>query len=139
MIYLDDKTFTVERGDLVMRVLPRFGPRRLPYRHVCTLAALEAVVHAIDEAGRSGIDRRGLTAGSGARHTQVAVAMAFLVERGIVEEFGPRLALLRSGGGAHMDAMTEYWALAEGEEPEVGDVLPGPQPGPRLATDDRPA
>ena len=113
MIYLDNKTFSVERGELVMRVTPRSGRVREPYRHVCPLTALEAVAIAIDEAGEAGIDRRGILAAGGANHTQVAVAMAFIVERGIADEEGPRGCILKSAGAAHLDTITEFWALAE--------------------------
>jgi len=113
MINVNNKTFSVERGELVMHAVPVSGQRREPYRHACPLAALEAVAHAIDGAGQGGIDRRQIHAASGATHTQVAVAMAFLVERGAVEEVGPRGSVLRSAGGAHLDAMTEYHALAQ--------------------------
>ena len=117
MIFLDNKTFAAERGELVMHVVPRSGRRREPYRHACPRAALEAVAHSIDEAGAEGIDRRQIHAASGARHTQVSVAMAFLVERGAVEETGPRGSVLRPSGtcSVHLEAMTEYFALAEGE------------------------
>lgn len=116
MIHLENKTFTVEGSDLVMRVVPRSGPRKIPYRHACPLPALEAVAHAIDEAAAAGIDRRDLLARTGARHTQVAVAMAFLVERGAVEETGPRGSVLRPMGRAcvHIEAMIEYHALRDG-------------------------
>ena len=113
MIYLHNKAFSVERGELVMRVTPRYGRRMIPYRHACPIAALEAVAHAIDEAGPAGIDRRDLVVKSGARHTQVSVAMAFLVERGIADETGPRGSVLVGKGGARLDAITEYHALAE--------------------------
>jgi len=116
VIHTENKTFSVERGELVMRATPISGPRREPYRHVCPRAALEAVAHAIDEAGPDGINRHNLRTKSGANYTQVAVAMAFLVERGAVHETGRRGSVLRPAANAcvHMEAVTEFHALREG-------------------------
>ena len=118
MIHLDNKTFSVERTQLVMNATPRtegsagLGPR-VAYRHACTFETLQLVAHTIDEAGADGIDRRRLVEATGRRHTQVSVAMAFLVERGIVQESGPRGSILSSKGATHIDVMTEYHALRE--------------------------
>jgi len=86
-----------------------------PYRHSCSLAAFETVAHAIGEAGDKGFTLFSLQAATGLPFTQVATAMAFLRERGIVEvRFGRRT--FPATVAVHLDAMTEYHALREGDQ-----------------------
>ena len=85
-----------------------------PYRHSCPLAAFETVAHAIGEAGDEGFTLTSLQAETGLPFTQVATAMAFLRERGIIEvRFGRRN--FPATDAVHIDAMTEYHALREGD------------------------
>jgi hypothetical protein len=94
---------------LVRYAVPRNGGD--PYRHVCPLAAFEATAHAVAEAGDRGFTLGELWALAEIPCTQVATAVAFLKERGIVLTRGKRN--YPAGAGVHLDAMTEYWALLE--------------------------
>ena len=107
-----DETFSVDRaGALCRSVVPRRGR---PYVHRCEPASLETVAHAIDEALGKGVTLEEVAAAEGLPHTQVAVALAFLKERGCVAVEGRRS--YAAGGCAHLDAMTEYHALREKPE-----------------------
>jgi hypothetical protein len=100
--------FSVEDGCLVRSVVPRRGR---PYVHRCPLPAFEQVAYAVEEAGDDGFTLETLVEVEDLPFTQVAVALAFLKERGIVEtRFRRNYA---ASVAAHLDAMTEYWALAE--------------------------
>jgi hypothetical protein len=114
------ETFTVRPHRagtaLVRHAMPRGGGRL--YRHTCPLAAYETVAHAIAEAGAQGFTLTGLTATTGLPSTQIATAMAFLRERGITEMRYPRRNYALAEG-VHLDAMVEYHALREGEQPEA--------------------
>ena len=102
-----DETFTVLDGQLVRTVAPARGK---PYEHRCPLASFEQVAHAIDEAGGDGFTLETLVAHEGLPFTQVAVALAFMKERGAVEtRFRRNYA---ANDCVHLDAMTEYHALA---------------------------
>ena len=86
--------------------------RRQPYRHRCPLTAFEQVAFAVDEAGEVAFTLESLVQGKGLPFTQVAVALAFLKERSIVEtRYRKNYAATRC---AHLDAMTEFHALAAG-------------------------
>lgn len=100
--------FSVDRaGFLVRDVVPRRGR---PYRHRCSPDAFERVAHAAEEAGDAGFTLEEVAAAEDLPLTQVAVALAFLKERGVVETLGRRNF---AGPGVHLDAMTEYHALRE--------------------------
>ena len=102
-----DETFEVEDGHLIRTVVPRRGER---YRHRCPLQAFEQVAHAVDEAGDSAFTLEVLVQAEDLPFTQVAVALAFLKERSIVEtRYRKNYAATRS---VHLDAMTEFHALA---------------------------
>jgi len=92
--------------------------RGKPYVHRCTAAAFEAVALAVGEAAAL-FTLEDLAAATGLPFTQVNVAFAFLKERGVVAPAGyKRHKAAGGGGGAHLDAMTEYHALREkGPEP----------------------
>ncbi len=107
------ETFSVEDDHLVRAVVPRRGR---PYEHRCPRAAFEQVAHAAEELGEQGFTLASLvdyerSAGGDVTFTNVAVALAFLRERGIVEaRFRRNYAATDS---VHLDAMTEFFALAE--------------------------
>ncbi len=75
------ETFAVLDGHLVRTVTPARGK---PYEHRCPLASFERVAHAIDEAGGDGFTLESLVEREDLRFTQVAVALAFMKERGCV-------------------------------------------------------
>lgn len=105
------ETFSVEAGFLVRSVVPRRGD---PYVHRCPAAAFEAIVYAAEEAGAEGFTNEDLRYKTGIPWSQVAVAVAFLKERGIAVPAGRKRH--RANQGAHLDAMTEYHALAEAKQ-----------------------
>ena len=103
-----NETFEVSDVHLVRKVVPARGK---PYEHRCPMASFERVAHAIDEAGDAGFTLESLAQAEDLPFTQVAVALAFLKERGIVEtRYRRNYAATDS---AHLDAMSEYHALAE--------------------------
>ena len=102
------ESFEVIDGHLVRKVVPVRGE---PYEHRCARASFEQVAHAIDEAGDASFTLETIAECENLPFTQVAVALAFLKERGIVE-----VRYRRNYAGslcAFEDAMTEYHALAE--------------------------
>ena len=102
------ETFEVIDGHLVRKVVPTCGQ---PYEHRCPRASFECVAHAVDELADDGFTLETLADREGLPFTQVAVALAFLKERGIVEtRYRRNYAATDS---AHLDAMTEFCALAE--------------------------
>ncbi len=103
-----DETFAVIDGHLVRTVTPASGK---PYQHRCPLASFEKVSHAIDEAGGDGFTLETLVAYEDLPFTQVAVALAYLKEHGIVETRSRRNYAVSEC--VHLDAMTEYHALDE--------------------------
>ncbi len=101
-------TFAVEDGHLIRRVVPRRGE---PYEHRCPRKAVEQVAHAIDESGDAAFTLDSLAKGEDLPFTQVAVALAFLKERGVVQtRYRHNYAATQC---AHLDALTEFHALAE--------------------------
>lgn len=107
------ETFEVSDGHLVRKVIPVRGQ---PYEHRCPRAAFEQIAHAAAELGEQGFTLTELveyehTAGRDVTFTNVGVALAFLRERGILDiRYRRNYAATDS---VHLDAMTEYWALAE--------------------------
>jgi len=104
-----DETFAVEDGILVRRVVPARGT---PYEHRCPADAFENIAWAVDEHGGH-FTLEELQRVTELPFTQVAVALAFLKERGCVLPAHGRKHKAASGA-AHLDAMTEYHALREG-------------------------
>ncbi len=101
-----DETFEVEDGHLIRRVVPVRGK---PYEHRCPRASFERVAHAVDETAGETFTLEMLVRREELPFTQVAVALAFLKERGIVEtRYRRNYAATDS---AHLDAMTEFCAL----------------------------
>ncbi len=108
-----DETFAVLDGHLVRKVIPVRGQ---PYEHRCPLAAFEQIAHAAGALGEQGFTLQEVvaherSAGRDVTFTQVAVALAFLRERSILDVRYRRNYAARTG--VHLDAMTEYHALAE--------------------------
>jgi hypothetical protein len=105
-----DETFSVEQGQLVRRVVPRRGR---PYEHRCTPETFQEVAHRIDELRGSAFVLADLNrAGEALPWTQVAVALAFLKERGCVRPvYGRRHEA--ASGDVYLDAMVEFHALRE--------------------------
>ena len=101
------ESFEVGDGHLIRTVVPRRG--RL-YRHRCTQATFEQVAHAIEETGNDASTLESLAGREDLPFTQVAVALPFLKERGIVEtRYRQNYAATAC---VHLDAMTEFHALA---------------------------
>ncbi|GIK15669.1 MAG: hypothetical protein BroJett003_24200 [Planctomycetota bacterium] len=106
------ETFEVLDGHLIRKVLPARGQ---PYEHRCPRAAFEQIAHAAEELGGSGFTLEDLVAyergaGRDVTFTNVAVALAFLRERSILDaRYRRNYAVTRS---VHLDAMTEFHALA---------------------------
>ena len=105
-----DETFELGDDHLVRKVVPVRGK---PYEHRCPRASFEQIAHAADEIGPAGFTLETLVEHEGLPFTQVAVALAFLKERGIIETRYRRS--YPATDCVHLDAMTEYWALAEND------------------------
>jgi hypothetical protein len=109
------ETFAVEDNHLIRRVVPRRGE---PYVHRCPREAFEQIAHAAEELGDEGFTLESLLeyergAGRDVTFTNVAVTLAFLRERGILEvRFRRNYAATPN---VHLDALTEYYALAEND------------------------
>lgn len=108
-----DENFSIEDSTLIRRVVPRRGA---PYEHRCDKDSYEAVAYTIDELGDEPFVLDDLRARTGVPWTQVAVALAFMKERGCVVPVHGRKH--RAAGRTVLeDAMTEWHALREkGEE-----------------------
>ena len=103
-----NETFEVDDDHLIHKVIPRRGQ---PYEHRCPRKTFEKVAFAVDEAANEGFTLELLVQREDLPFTQVAVALAFLKERGIVEtRYRRNYAATEC---AHLDAMTEFCALAE--------------------------
>jgi len=104
-----DETFSVVENILIRSVVPAQGK---PYQHTCDQDVFENVCHAIDElAGRSFTGEE-IREAIQAPFTQVAVAIAFLKERGCIV---PTIRRKHVGATSdvHCDAMIEWHALRE--------------------------
>jgi len=105
-----DVTFDVVRNVLEMRVtLP--GADGRSYTHRCERNTFREIIYAIEERAADGTTVEELVAATGLPHTQVAVALAFLVERGCVIKDGRRN--FPASDGIYADAMCEFTYLAE--------------------------
>ncbi len=107
------ETFAVEGDRLMRRVRPQRGR---PYEHACPRDVFERIAHAAEELGEQGFTLQSLIeherrTGGYVSWTSAAVALAFLRERGILEVHGRRH--FAATPAVHLDAMTEFWALAE--------------------------
>ncbi len=104
-----DDRFSVDGNVMARSVVPRRGT---PYRHTCDLDVFTDVAHAIDGLGGEPFTLESVRAALDAPFTQVAVAIAFLKERGCIVP-GPRRSSVAATGSVHLDAMTEWHALRE--------------------------
>ncbi len=80
------------------------------YTHRCPRAAFERIAHAAEEL-TEGFTLEMLSTHEELPWTQVAVALDFLKERGIIDTRSRKNHA--ATGSVHLDAMTEYFALAE--------------------------
>ena len=108
-----NETFEVICGRLTRKVVPVRGQ---PYEHRCPRASFEQIAHAVEELGEQGFTLESLVeyernAGRDVTFTNVAVALAFLRERSILDVRHRRN--YAATNAVHLDAMTEFYALAE--------------------------
>jgi len=99
------ESFSIENDLLVRRVVPLRGT---PYEHRCSREVFEAVAHAVEEAEGPFV-MEDIRTRERQPWTQVAVAMAFLRERGLVERVHGR-QLAAAPGYAFEDAMVALLA-----------------------------
>lgn len=116
-----DETFTVEATTelLLRRVVPRRGK---PYEHGCSKEVYDEVARAIDQMGQSAFTMESIRDAVGGRGddeakmpppwSQVAVAVAFLKERGCIVPARGRKHVAASDF-VYEDALIEYHALRE--------------------------
>ena len=100
--------FVVLDGALEMHVIPRRGR---PYTHRCSRQVYEEVAHDVEAAPR-GVTIEEVRHRLELPHTQVAVALAFMKERGCVEV--RRRRTHPASRAMFEDAMVEYLALEHG-------------------------
>lgn len=101
--------FRVDRsnGDLVRSVVPERGE---PYEHRCTRENYERIAHYIDDEAGSPVTIERIAEAEQVPMTQVAVALAFLKERGSIEPVHGRKHAAATEC-VHLDAMIEYHVL----------------------------
>lgn len=105
-----EESFRIEGGLLIRSVIPARG--REPYEHSCEQAVYEEVAHTITEREGESFTMEDIRAATGHPWTQVAVAMAFLKERGCIVP-SIRRKHNAAGDDVHLDAMIEWHALRE--------------------------
>lgn len=103
------ESFAIEDGFLVRRVTPRRGR---PYEHSCSEQFFKDVAYAIEQLGATAFNGESIRAAIDAPFTQVAVAMAFLKERGCIVPARERKHRA-AGDGVYEDALIEWHALRE--------------------------
>ena len=106
------ETFAVADDHLVRSVVPQRGE---PYEHRCPRASYEDIAHAAElfstQTGDPGFTLDELATAAAMPSTQTAVALAFMKERGcLVTRYRRNYA---ATDGVHLDAMTEFCALAQ--------------------------
>lgn len=109
-----EENFTVNENILTRAVTPAPG-RGEPYQHTCDLEVYEAVAHAIDELNGATFTYEEVRRSVNAPFSQVAVAIAFLKERGCIVPAQRRRSVAASDH-VHLDAMTEWHARREKPE-----------------------
>lgn len=106
------EAFRIEDGMLVRAVTPGRGGGE-PYEHRCAQVAFEDVAHAVDAMAGAAFTLESLHERINLPWTQIAVALAFLKERGcVVPVHGRRHKA--APGSVHLDSMIEWHALREG-------------------------
>ena len=116
-----NETFIVDgpSGVLLRRVVPKRGT---PYEHACTKQVYDDVAYAIEQLGNASFTMekvRAKAAGGGDEAnmppwSQVAVAVAFLKERGCIVPTRGRKHVAATDD-IYLDAMIEYHTLREKE------------------------
>lgn len=104
-----NETFNVTENILVRAVTPARGT---PYQHTCDKDVFESVAHAIDELNGASFTYEEIRQSIQAPFTQVAVAVAFLRERGCIVPAQRRRSVAATND-VYLDAMIEFHALAE--------------------------
>lgn len=104
-----DETFSVTENILVRAVTPARGT---PYQHTCDKDVFEGVAHAIDELNGATFTYEEIRQKIEAPFTQVAVAVAFLRERGCIVPAQRRRSVAATSD-VYLDAMIEFHALTE--------------------------
>jgi hypothetical protein len=122
--------FVDETGYLVRRCIPRSGK---VYEHRCDLKTLDEVAHTIDELAGAPFTYEQIHSAMNVvpevnwPFTQVAVAIAFLKERGIIVAVRGRKHIA-NGDDVNLDALIEYHALREKPTPAI-EPAPGTSAG----------
>lgn len=112
-----NEVFSVRESVLTRSVLPKRGT---PYQHTCDKDVFESVAHAIDELNRASFTYEEIRQALDAPFTQVAVAIAFLRERGLIETAQRRRSVAATDD-VYLDAMIEWHALREEPVPGAGE------------------
>lgn len=105
-----EQSFRIEDGLLIRTVTPRSGQT---YEHSCTEQVYQEMAHAIDALDGAAFTGDSIRVQIDAPFTQVAVAVAFMRERGCLAPERRR----RSSAASDLvfeDAMIEWHALREG-------------------------
>ncbi len=120
-----NETFTVDgpSGALLRRVIPKRGT---PYEHACTKQVYDDVAYAIEQMGNASFTMEDIRTKAGGGDeanmppwSQVAVAIAFLKERGCIVPARNRKHVAASDF-VYEDALIEYHALREKGPEEAG-------------------
>lgn len=106
-------TFSVVENVMFRRVAPAPGSRAKPYQHTCDQTTFEEVAHAIDELHGATFTFEEIRDLIDAPFTQVAVAVAFMKQRGLIDP-AHRRRCVAATDDMHLDAMCEWHALREG-------------------------
>ena len=103
-----DETFRIAHDELERMVTLDDGST---YTHRCNRDSFEKVAHAIEEAGEAGTTIEKVAEQEDLPISQVAVARAFLLERGLAS--AERRRVLAADDGLHLAAMVEWYALKD--------------------------
>lgn len=112
-----NETFSVRESVLTRSVVPKRGT---PYQHTCDKDVFEAVAHAIDELNGATFTYEEVRQTLDAPFTQVAVAIAYLRERGIIDTAQRRRSAAATND-VYLDAMIEWHALREEPQDQAAE------------------
>lgn len=112
-----NETFSVREAVLTRSVIPKRGT---PYQHTCDKDVFEAVAHAIDELNGASFTYEEIRQAIDAPFTQVAVTIAFLRERGLIETAQRRRSVAATND-VYLDAMIEWHALYEEPQEQASE------------------
>jgi hypothetical protein len=112
-----NETFSVRESVLTRSVVPKRGT---PYQHTCDKDVFEAVAHAIDELNGASFTYEEVRQTLDAPFTQVAVAIAFLRERGMIATAQRRRSVAATDD-VHLDAIIEWHALREEPQDQASE------------------